>query len=212
MRPDWRPSRPAVWFAFLAGFVVLCAFAAAFDRFPGDLWLVQRLQDTDSAAFDWLLDRAEDLVDEPVWIVVWLAGVLALFAGSHRPQALILLASAAARLFNPIVKEIVGRPRPDDDLISVLETSSSPSFPSGHANSAFLLYGLLFYFVTVLVRRPALRLAGQAICLAVVLLSGIERPYVGAHWPSDVLGGYYLAGLALVPLIALDRRIAAGNR
>ena len=202
---------PAIWFALLAGFVVLCAFAAAFDRFPGDLWLAERLQDVDFESFARILDWSEDLTDVPIWIVVWLGATAAVFASGHTPQALILLASAVGRAFNPIVKEIVGRPRPADDLVSVIDVQSSPSFPSGHADSVVLLYGMLLYLVTVLVRRPVPRLAGQIACLAVIVLVGMERVYVGAHWPSDVLGGYYLAGLTVAVLIAVDRRVSGSN-
>jgi undecaprenyl-diphosphatase len=46
---------------------------------------------------------------------------------------------------------------------------------------------------------------GQAACLWVILFTGMERVYAGAHWPSDVLGGYYLGGLMLVALIAAHR-------
>ena len=58
--------------------------------------------------------------------------------------------------------------------------------------------------------RPHLRFAGRAIpwfrpavwcvralCLAQIALGGVARVYVGAHWPSDVLGGFVLAGLYL---------------
>ena len=121
---------PAIWLALLAGFVVLCAFAAAFDRFPGDLWLAERLQDVDSESFAHVLDWTEDLTDVPLWIAVWLGATAALFATGHTPQALILLASAAGRAFNPIVKEIVGRPRPADDLVSVIDVQSSPPSPA----------------------------------------------------------------------------------
>lgn len=201
-----------LWLFLLAGFVVLSAFAAAFDRFPGDLWLAERLQDIDSEAFARSVDWAEDFTDAPFWIVVWLGTGVALFAAGRRPEALILLFSAVGRVVNSIVKEIVDRPRPSDDLVVVSDASSSPAFPSGHADSAMVLYGLLFYFVTVLVRRPVLRLLGQAACLWVIVFTGLERVYEGAHWPSDVLGGYYLGGLMLAALIAADRRLVASNR
>ncbi len=197
-----------LWFVFLAGFAVLSGFAAAYDRFPADLWLAQRLQEIDAAGFERALDWAEDLADIPWIIVVWLGGVAALFAAARRWEALLLLAGVLARPLNAGVKELVDRPRPSPDLVMVSGHHSYPAFPSGHADGAIVLYGLLFYFITLYVPQPVLRLLGQAACLWVILFTGIERVYVGAHWPSDSLGGFYLGGLVLAALIAAHRRIA----
>ncbi len=202
-----RPGHPflALWLLLLAGFAVLSGFAAAYDRFPADLWLAHRLQDIDATAFVRALDWAEDLTDSPWIVAVWLAGVAALALVARRWEALLLLASMLGRLPNIGIKELVDRPRPGDDLVAVSERLSTPSFPSGHAEGVFVLYGLLFYFITLVVPQRGLRLAGQAACLWVILFTGMERVHVGAHWPSDVLGGYYLGGLVLAALIAAHR-------
>ncbi len=199
-----------LWFVFLAGFAVLSGFAAAYDRFPADLWLAQRLQEIDAAGFERALDWAEDLADIPWVIVVWLGGVAALFAAARRWEALLLLASVLARPLNAGVKELIDRPRPPADLVAVSDHPSSLAFPSGHADGVIVIYGLLFYFITSFVTQPGLRLLGQAACLWVILFTGMERVYVGAHWPSDVLGGYYLGGLILAAIIAGHRLIVLG--
>jgi len=199
------PVLPALWLLLLAGFAVLSGFAAAYDRFPADLWLAHRLQELDAATFVRAMDWAEDLTDTPWIIVVWLGGAAALLVAARRWEALLLLASVLARLVNAGVKELVERPRPTEDLVVVKEGPSNPAFPSGHADGAILLYGLLFYFITLFVPHPILRRVGQAACLWVILFTGMERVFVGAHWPSDVLGGYYLGGLMLAVLIAAHR-------
>ncbi len=203
---------PALWLFFLAGFALLSGFAAAYDRFPADQWLARRLQEIDAAGFVRALDWAEDLADSPWMVVVWLAGVGALLAAARRWEALLLLAGMLARLLNAGVKELVDRPRPASDLVLVSDHPSRSSFPSGHADGALVLYGLLFYFITLFVRQPALRLLGQAACLWVILFTGMERVYMGAHWPSDVLGGYYLGALVLAALIAAQRLITQRPR
>ena len=39
------PAPLVLWFLLLCGFVVLSVFAAVYDRFPADLWLVRRFQE-----------------------------------------------------------------------------------------------------------------------------------------------------------------------
>ncbi len=204
------PAPSVLWFVFLAGFAVLGGFAAAYDRFPADLWLAQRVQEIDATGFERALDWTEELSDIPWVIVVWLGGVATLFAVARRWEALLLLASVLARPVNAGVKELIDRPRPSADLVAVSDHPSSPAFPSGHADGVIVLYGLLFYFITSFVTQPGLRLLGQAACLWVILFTGMERVYVGAHWPSDVLGGYYLGGLILAAIIAGHRLIVMG--
>ena len=204
------PAASLLWIVFLAGFAVLSGFAAADDRFPADLWLAQRLQEMDAPGFERALDWAEDLADIPWIIVMWLSGVVALFAAARRWEALLLLASVLARPVNAGVKELIDRPRPSADLVAVSDHPSSPAFPSGHADGVIVVYGLMFYFITSFVTQPGLRLLGQAACIWVILGTGMERVYVGAHWPSDVLGGYYLGGLILVAIIAGHRLIVLG--
>jgi len=206
-----RPGRSffALWFLLLAGFVLLSGFAAAYDRFPADLWLAHRLQDIDAVAFVRALDWAEDLADTPWIAIVWAGGIAALAVTARRWEALLLLAAVFARLLNSAAKELVDRPRPSDDLVAVGDRPASPAFPSGHADAAFVLYGLLFYFITLFVPQRGLRLLGQAACLWVILFTGMERVHVGAHWPSDVIGGYYLGGLVVAAVIAAHRLLAA---
>ena len=201
------PAPVLPWLAALFGFIILAVFAAVYDRFPTDLWLMHRFQDIESPTFARTLNWAADIVTGWHRLVVVAAGVVCLLLARRWLGAVLLLVSPSAGLLGIAVKEIVGRPRPNPDLVSFTTGSQSLAFPSGHAVSAIVIYGLLFYLITVFVSQPALRLLGQAVCLWVILFTGMERVYIGVHWPSDVLGGYYLGGLVLGALIALHRRL-----
>lgn len=116
-------------------------------------------------------------------------------------QAAFLVAGiAAARLTSDGLKLLFDRPRPKFDLPEVV--TSSGSYPSGHSANSMAIYLMVALALAAPRHRPA------ALTLAVVasILSGLTRPYLGVHWPSDVLGGWAL-GLAAVWLL-----VWVGNR
>ncbi len=210
MRPRLAPYL-ALWLAALLGFAPLAGFAAAYDRFPADVWLAHRLQDIDSAAFRRALDLPEALADLPYVLAVWLPALALLWLQRRFQQALLLFVAPLGWLANTGLKQLVDRPRPSADLVRVADHSSGPSFPSGHTITAVLIFGFLFYLATALLRPLWLRLPAQLACLYGIVFTGLARVYHGAHWPSDVLGALYLGVLALAVLIALDR-LAASTR
>jgi len=158
-----------------------------------------------------LMDEVMGLVSASGSRLISVAVVLGigLFVALRRyaVETLFVLVSLAGDGLNFILKDIVARPRPvETGLVSVLRTEDSASFPSGHAMHAVILYGFLFYLASVHIRNASARLGFQAFLVALVVLTGLSRVYLGAHWPSDVVGGYLLGGLVLVPLIVLYKR------
>lgn len=210
---DMRESRLiyALAIAAVVGFVVLAALAASSDKFEGDLWLTEQIQQIDGAAIDRVLDWTEDLSDDPIVIGVWtVSGVAFFLLGGWQP-ALLLGLGAVARSFNPLLKDIVDRPRPSAEFVEFTEQSSTMSFPSGHTTTVVILFGLIFYFSRVYIRNAAVRLAVQVACVWMVLVVGLERIHAGQHWPSDVLGGFWFGGLIVAAMIVLHRRLAGGQ-
>ncbi len=70
------------------------------------------------------------------------------------------------------------------------------SFPSGHTQIAFTVATVLLW---AFARAGKLKWWGVVIILGVASLIGVSRIYVGAHFPSDVLGGAVLgSGMAMV--------------
>jgi membrane-associated phospholipid phosphatase len=141
----------------------------------------------------------------------WVKGPLMVAAGwcadLRCKRAFPLVALAATVSFfvasglNAVIKDIVDRHRPplSMDLEALVGLPGSPSFPSGHAMSAFAVAAA----IAVLAPRTRWLVFGVA---AVI---GFSRVYLGVHYWIDVLAGAAL-GLAIgVGVAVLARRAAA---
>jgi len=93
---------------------------------------------------------------------------------------------------NYLVKLAVKRPRPVlEGLPPLGRAPSSLSFPSAHATSSFAV-------ATAMCRVDPATSAAFLVALALAL----GRPYLGMHYPSDVLAGV-LIGIALGLIVPL---------
>ena len=116
-----------------------------------------------------------------------------------RVEALWACGTQAAALVVLLIKDLVHRQRPSPDVVAVLAPLNSPSFPSGHVVQYTMLFGFTIFLVYVLVRRSSLRTLALILLAVPIVLVGPSRLYLGQHWLSDVLGGYAVATLLLVP-------------
>jgi undecaprenyl-diphosphatase len=192
----------SLWLAGAFVFALMAVCAALFDRFPGDERVAEWIQDIDAPGVATLFDASNWLGDPwPSRAIVAVLAVAFVFRVAPLAAALVVT-TLAARGLNELLQELIDRPRPSEDLIRVTEHIDAGSFPSGHTVGTTFLFGVLFFLAGGLVPwRPA-RWAAQAGCLLVILAAGPARVYVGAHWPSDVIGGYLLAALLLALAIA----------
>jgi membrane-associated phospholipid phosphatase len=108
---------------------------------------------------------------------LWLA--LALLARDKRAFRAVLVALIA----NTAVKQVVRRPRPDlgPELPPLASTISSLSYPSAHAATSFAGAGAL---------------GGSAVLYGAAGAMALTRPYLGLHYPSDVVAGALLGWAA----------------
>ncbi|MHB1317601.1 MAG: phosphatase PAP2 family protein [Anaerolineae bacterium] len=127
-----------------------------------------------------------------------------LYWSLDRPLAVRLLLLFALSLFgNTWAKRLVMEPRPFefDARVLQLDSAGGGGLPSGHAQSAVVIWGYLALWVR---KRWTTVLA-----IGLVVLVSISRLYLGMHFPTDLLGAYLLGGLLPYAFHKLEPRATA---
>jgi len=116
---------------------------------------------------------------------------------SARVFVFLALVIGGQALASNLIKEWVGRDRPELGLLAGLD----PSFPSGHSAGAAATFAACALLLgRGRSRRTQAVLTGIGVGLAVAV--GASRVLLGVHWFSDVLGGLLL-GWAWFAIVAL---------
>ena len=112
-----------------------------------------------------------------------------LYKKERRRSIEILLVGSLGILLNYVLKMFYHRTRPDAPLIRPLK---SFSFPSGHAMSAFIFYGLLIYLISARPLHKGFKMVAVVFLVIIALAVGFSRVYLRVHYPSDVIAGFCL--------------------
>ncbi|MFJ7974440.1 phosphatase PAP2 family protein [Peribacillus sp. NPDC096379] len=128
----------------------------------------------------------------------------------HRIELLLfIVVMIGTPLLNQVLKFVFQRARPDFHRLIEVEGFS---FPSGHAMSAFAVYGILSF---LLWRHIPTRLGRVTLIMfssLFILMIGVSRIYLGVHYPSDIIGGYFASSCWLAIAIWIFQRLKSEAR
>lgn len=106
----------------------------------------------------------------------------------------VAITTIVSRAVNIVIKNIIGRPRPD---FKVLEAGEA-SFPSGHAQNNMALYISVLLVALLIVTAPRWRTVLKISLIALPIIIGLTRVYFGVHFVSDVVAGWGLGAFVAV--------------
>ncbi|HEY0116154.1 MAG TPA: phosphatase PAP2 family protein [Allosphingosinicella sp.] len=178
------------------GFVKLASEVVEGDTLAFDRWLIRALRSPADPSVpvgpEWLQVFMIDVtamggVTLLTMITVIATGYL-IATRKFSTAAFLAGAVAVGAILSTLLKLGFARSRPD--LVAHLVEVDSTSFPSGHAMNSAITYLTLGALLARAEASRRVRIYLLGIAIALTLMIGFSRVYLGVHWPSDVMAGW----------------------
>lgn len=212
-RRSWLPLAWILWGLVVLALIILSVMVHNHPKpWPVDLQTTITLQHLQMPSWLSSFFKFVSVMNDPVPTVVMLVILFIVFCLFRKflQGVAIFLGTLTADGLDSVISNLVARPRPQSPLIHVYIPEPFHSFPSGHTENNVVFYGFLLF----LSLTPAVRawkyykylLPLQILALLPIALIGFSRILEGAHWFTDVIGGYLSGSVFLFLLIMLYRQ------
>ena len=149
-----------------------------------------------------------------IMVIDVLLSLFLIYRRYWRELGMVTVGAGGELLIFHFLSTFIARPRPPTQIWIVVNI---PGFPSGHAISVVVCYGLLAYLLAP--RMPSLfwKIVVSAAAVLIMAFVGFSRIFTGGHYLTDVLAGYAIgiawSGLVytLIEKFARERRIRNGK-
>lgn len=200
-RPPWKRTEKFGVLVMLAGLVVfatLTAMLAVPETQQFDEEMVRNLRRLDDPSRPigpaWFQELARDFTALGGYgVLVTITVLITTFLHLERRPArghFVLAVIVSAYLLSMILKQLIGRPRPE--IVPWLSHFHSPSFPSAHSMMSAVTYLSLGLMLSDLSSRRAVKVFVVVAPLTVSAFVSFSRVYMGVHYPTDVIAGWSL--------------------
>src|SRR5262245_42294582 len=170
--------------------------------FPGDVSTTRMVQvNTGSTA--WATEFSKLATAPLKYLVMGLTIGFAFALAGWRGAVIAVCPLIVEQYGAEATKAIFSRPRPSPTMVGVVGSPTGFSFPS----TTMTFLGVTFGTLAVLaarVKSASMRWPVFLASLGMILVGGVARVALGAHWPSDVL---LTAGLVIAWIWALSRTL-----
>jgi membrane-associated phospholipid phosphatase len=215
---QWFKPYAALWITLLVGGVLIIAMALlgaeVYDSVVDDEGLtsldlpaLEFSQDLRNPALDAGMTAFTNIgggIGMPI-LASLLTAWLTFLSRTWRPIILVGGAALVSTLATTFGKRLVGRTRPDH-VEAVPPYETSPSFPSGHTLNTTVVIGVLLYLICLQFQILWVRITAITAGTIFIIAMGLSRVFLGHHWMTDVMAGWFL-GLAWVGIVILAHRL-----
>jgi len=126
-------------------------------------------------------------------ILITLLGFFILYLLNNKLEAICCVFNIGATgLTNLILKNTVKRYRPTGVHLT---EAHGYGFPSGHSSISTAIAIVIIYFIIKRMKNKRAAYLISGVIFIYLVLVGVSRVYVGVHYPTDVLGGWFIAGV-----------------
>jgi membrane-associated phospholipid phosphatase len=144
-----------------------------------------------------LMDAGYYIGDQVIMVLSLLIGIYFIVKRLWKQLAMIVFGLVGASSLFLFLSHHFARPRPLTQIWIVLNI---PGFPSGHAITVIVFYGLMAYLLAPKMRSAFGKVAVVVLAIFIMVFVGFSRVFTGGHYLTDVLAGYSV-GIAWSGLI-----------
>ncbi|MBO6184543.1 MAG: phosphatase PAP2 family protein [Chryseobacterium sp.] len=181
---------------FIVVFLLLSFYVVDSSPRSWDLLVSQELQEDPSALLDLLMKGFSWLGTVYVAAVMVVVFSLVFWIFKYTKEAIFVLSCLLSGGVSYALKMLVDRPRPTTDFVRIVEETHYQSFPSGHVLFYTAFFGsLIVIAISSSILKLSWKLMISSICAAMIILGAVSRIYLGAHWFTDVIGGFIVGVL-----------------
>lgn len=181
---------------FIVVFLLLSFYVVDSSPKSWDLLVSQELQEDPNAILDVLMKGFSWLGTVYVAAIMVVMFSIIFFVFRYVKEAFFVLSCLLSGGVSYVLKTLIDRPRPTTDFVRIVEETHYQSFPSGHVLFYTAFFGTLMVIaISSSILKLSWKIIISSICAAMIILGAISRIYLGAHWFTDVIGGFIVGML-----------------
>jgi undecaprenyl-diphosphatase len=213
MSSDYRKFPKAIWSFVRAEFVLVASLAVIAAALLGFIEIADEMSEGEAHGFDmavlqalhpdaanasdpvgpqWLDHAAADLTAlgsvAVLAVIALLVGGFLMLRRKWVETGLVAIAFAGGLAISQALKAVFDRQRPPEEYRAAEILNAS--FPSGHALLSAVVFLTLGAMLAQAAKGRALRIYVMSAAIALTVIVGVTRVYLGVHWATDVLAGW----------------------